>query len=81
MKLEVRLFAGLKCTNPELPCVGESSFDLEAPEGTTIRDLRTILGIDPAIPLLAMVNSHHEQEDWVLKNGDRIGMFPPIGGG
>lgn len=81
MKLEVGLFAGLKCNNPELPCYGEREFSLEVPDGTTIGELRTLLAIDPAIPLLTMVNSHHEQEGWVLKENDRVGMFPPIGGG
>ena len=41
----------------------------------------SVLAIDPAIPLLTMVNNHHEHEEWVLKENDRIGMFPPIGGG
>jgi sulfur-carrier protein len=81
MKLEVALFAGLKCNNPQLPCFGETKFHLEVPDGTTIRELRGILEIDPAIPLLSMVNNHHEHEEWVLKDNDRVGMFPPIGGG
>jgi len=79
--LEIGLFAGLKCNNPDLPCFGENNFHLEVPDGTTIRELRGILAIDPAIPLLCLVNNHHEQEDWMLKENDRVGMFPPIGGG
>ncbi len=81
MTLEVALFAGLQCSNPELPCYGEREFFLEVSDGTTIRELRALLAIDPAIPLLSMVNNHHEQEDWMLKENDRVGMFPPIGGG
>ncbi len=81
MKLEIRLFAGLRCGNPELACCGQNEFDLEVPEGTTIKLLRTILAIDPAISLLSMVNNHHEHEEWVLKDNDRVGMFPPLGGG
>ncbi|KAF0221100.1 MAG: sulfur transfer protein [Geobacteraceae bacterium] len=81
MKLEVALFAGLKCGNPELPCHGEREFSLEVPDGTTVRELRALLAIAPAIPLLTIVNNHHEQEEWVLKENDRVGIFPPIGGG
>ena len=81
MKLDVRLFAGLKCSNPELPCCGQSEFSLEVSDGMTILGLRTVLGIDPALPLLCMVNHRHEQEDRVLEDNDRIAMFPPIGGG
>ncbi len=81
MKLQIRLFAGLKCNNPALPSFGQGEFDLEVPDGTTIRELRKILAIDPAVPLLTMVNNHHEQEEWVLTDNDRVGIFPPIGGG
>ena len=81
MRLEIKLFAGLTCTNPDLPSFGEREFELEVPEPFTIRELRDLLGIDPAMPLLTMVNNHHEQEGWLLKDNDRIGMFPPIGGG
>ena len=81
MQLEIGLFAGLKCNNPALPCFGKSEFLLEIQNGTTIRQLREILAFDPALPLLTMVNNHHEQEDWVLHDNDRIGIFPPIGGG
>lgn len=81
MRLDIRLFAGLKCKNPDLPCCGESEFQLVVPDGITIRNLRDLLAIDPALPLLSMVNNHHEKEEWVLADQDRVGMFPPIGGG
>ena len=81
MRLEIKLFAGLKCSNPELPCFGESEFQLEVPDGITIGELRGILGIAPDIPLLTIVNNHHEQAEWILKDDDRVGIFPPIGGG
>ena len=81
MELNISLFAGLCCTNPELPCAGEKEFHLDVPEGMTIRQLRDHIGINPAMPLLVMVNNHHEPENFVLHAGDRVGMFPPIGGG
>lgn len=81
MQLDIKLFAGLTCNNPELASFGESDFRLEVPDGITIGELRGILAIDPELPLLSMVNSHHEREEWILKDNDRVGMFPPIGGG
>jgi molybdopterin converting factor small subunit len=81
MRLDIRLYAGLKCNNRELSSCGASEFQLEVPDGMTVGELRRLLAIDPTIPLLSMVNSHHEKEDWVLKDKDRIRMFPPIGGG
>lgn len=81
MQLEIKLFAGLKCNNPDLPCFGKTEFNLEVPDGTTVGELRRILAIDPSIRLLPMVNHHYEREDWVLAHNDRVGIFPPIGGG
>lgn len=81
VQLEIKLFAGLKCNNPDLPCFGEREFLIEVPEGTTVGELRGILAIDPNMHLLPMVNHHYEKEDWVLEHGDRVGIFPPIGGG
>jgi molybdopterin converting factor small subunit len=81
VQLDIRLFAGLKCNNPDLACFGQYAFNLEVPTGTTVGELRGILAIDPSIRLLTMVNHHHEGDDWVLEDNDRIGIFPPIGGG
>jgi len=81
VQLEIRLFAGLKCNNPELPYFGKIAFNLDVPDGTTVGELRALLAIDPTIRLLTMVNHHHEGDDWVLEESDRIGIFPPIGGG
>lgn len=81
MELDIFLFAGLRCSNEDLGCCGETEFSLEVPSGITIRGLRDLLGIDPSIPLLMMVNNHGEREDWVLQAKDRVALFPPIGGG
>jgi len=81
VQLDIHLFAGLKCANTQLPCHGEKEFSHEFPDGITIRQLRDLLGIDPTIPLLVMVNNRGAQEDLVLTNGDRVALFPPIGGG
>lgn len=81
MELDIGLFAGLRCTNPDLPVCGERQFHLEVPDDLAIGQLRNLLGIDPAVPLLVMVNNHREEEDFVLHAGDRVGIFPPIGGG
>lgn len=81
MKLEIALFAGLVCDNPVLPCHGKKEFDLEVGNPVTIRQLRDLIGINPAIPLIIMVNNHGEAENFVVKDGDRVALFPPIGGG
>lgn len=81
LELDIGLFAGLRCNNPELPSYGGTAFRLEAPEGLSIGQLRNILAIDPALPLIFMVNNHHENEAFLLHNNDRVAIFPPVGGG
>lgn len=81
MELDISLFTGLRCANPDLPCFGEKEFRLEVTAGMSVRRLRDLLGINPQVPLLVLVNNHNEQDDFVLHAGDRVAMFPPIGGG
>lgn len=81
MKLEVRLFAALKCNNPKLPCFGESEFQLEVPPGITVADLHGLVKLESSYPLINMVNGLARKDDWVLSPGDRVGIFPPVGGG
>jgi sulfur-carrier protein len=81
LELDIGLFAGLTCNNPQLPHYGEKVFRLEAPAGLSVLKLRNLLAIDPAIPLIIMVNNRHAKEDHILQQGDRVAMFPPLGGG
>ncbi len=81
MKLDVRLFAGLKCNNPELPCFGKNEFDLEVPAGTTISGLHNLMNLESKYPLINLVNGIAQKDDHALSHGDRVGIFPPVGGG
>jgi molybdopterin converting factor small subunit len=81
MILDIALFAGLICSNPNLSGHGQREFKHEIPDNITVRQLRDLLGIDPILPLLVMVNNHGETEETVLCDGDRVALFPPIGGG
>ena len=81
MNVEIALFAGLVCDNPALPSHGKKEFYLDAPTGSTIRQLRDLVGINPTMPLIVMVNNHGEPENFVVSDGSRVALFPPIGGG
>ncbi|HWI54198.1 MAG TPA: MoaD/ThiS family protein [Desulfobacteria bacterium] len=81
MKLEIRLFAGLKCNNRELPCFGENEFYLEVPEGMTVDELHRMLNLQLSLPLVNLINGLAQADDWVLADNDRVGIFPPVGGG
>jgi molybdopterin converting factor small subunit len=55
---------------------------MEVAEGTTIEDLVDMLGIEKSEVRLVFVNGKN-QSDWSsrIQPGDRIGIFPPVGGG
>ena len=73
MKLTVKCFATLM---PLTPPGGSLEF-----HGTDVRDLL----LRPAIPesdaKLIFVNGIGVEKDALLHDGDRVGIFPPVGGG
>ncbi len=55
--------------------------DVEMSEGATLQDIYDRLGIPPDEVKTAFVNSTMRQSDYVLCDGDEVGVFPPVGGG
>jgi sulfur carrier protein ThiS len=80
VKLEIRLFAGLQCNNPALPCLGKQEFFVNAPDGITVKGLHELLQLGDR-PLVTVVNGAVEKKDFVISDNDRVGIFPPIAGG
>jgi sulfur carrier protein ThiS len=54
---------------------------LALPEPTDIAALVTMLEIPPEEVKLIFVNGKRADTDQVLAEGDRVGLFPPVGGG
>ncbi|MCL0065377.1 MoaD/ThiS family protein [Dehalococcoidia bacterium] len=80
IEIEIRLYATLRGYRPELK-VGEPLF-LNLDEGTTVkRVLEDVLGIPTKVVKLIFVNGIHRDLDHVMADGDRVGIFPPVGGG
>lgn len=51
-------------------------------DGTKAKDVIDELGVAKDLPLgVLMVNSKHESEEYVLKEGDILALFPKVGGG
>jgi molybdopterin converting factor small subunit len=50
-------------------------------EGTTIKALLENLEVPLETVKLIFVNGVHAKDDDVLKEGDRLGVFPPVAGG
>jgi sulfur-carrier protein len=80
MKIQLNLFASLSRFLPLPPQSGFSNF-LEISEGTTIQSLLTDLKVPPELPKIIFLNGLHAEATTLLKEGDRLGVFPPLAGG
>ncbi|WP_461208229.1 MoaD/ThiS family protein [Desulfocurvus sp. DL9XJH121] len=54
---------------------------MEFPEGTTVETVVDTLGLPRDELGVTMINSRHCRLDQVLAEGDRLAIFPAIGGG
>lgn len=79
MHVTVKLFASLSRFSPGgLP---GTPFDMSLSESATIHDVVDQLGIPSEETKVSFVNGLIRDLDWALKQGDEVGIFPPIGGG
>lgn len=79
IKTEVRLYATLRKYHSELG-IGEPlvlTLDGKAKLGNLLDELK----IPKEEIKTIFVNGKWEEESYLLQDGDRIGIFPPIGGG
>ncbi len=60
---------------------GETGILLEPEAMETVRDICLHLGIPTEKIKLAMVNGRSVSLDHGITDGDRVGLFPPVGGG
>ncbi len=76
MFIAVRLFAGLR----EL--AGTGSRDLELPDGSSVDDVWSALGLGDEPPgLLYAVNKKYAETSQALADGDEVALIPPVSGG
>ena len=77
--IEVRLYATLRKYHPG-PSIGDPlviKLDVKA----NLDSLLNKLKIPKEEVKVILVNGRREQEDYPLQDGDRVGIFSPIGGG
>jgi len=79
MKIEIHLFASLSKYLPTDAL--EKTFIMEIGQKTPIKDIINRIGIPRAEVKLIFLNGIHARDTDILKDGDRLGLFPPIGGG
>ncbi|MBI4803992.1 MAG: MoaD/ThiS family protein [Desulfovibrio sp.] len=75
MNITVKCFATLNSFQPE----NEEHFPLHA--GETVEALIERLGMAPDMVAVLFVNGVHAARDRVLSDGDRVSLFPAVGGG
>lgn len=79
MIVQTKLFAMLTQYHPDHPA--GTPFPVELPENSTIQDLIEQLKIPVDETKLTFVNNLIQPLDYLLKDGDRVGIFPPVAGG
>ncbi len=75
IKIDLNLFVTLSKYLPE------DSDCFEVSDNTSVEKLISDLGIEQGSVKLIFVNGKKQDHSYVLKNGDRLGLFPPVGGG
>jgi sulfur-carrier protein len=79
MPLQIFLNASLRLYAPGYnPYQG---ITLEVPPGTKVSHIIAGLGLPPQEVTLIMVNGVRRPADFPLQGDERLGLFPPIGGG
>ncbi|EPR35517.1 thiamine S protein [Alkalidesulfovibrio alkalitolerans DSM 16529] len=74
MKIEVRCFATLGKFTP-----ADGLLDL--PEGAAVAAAMAALGVPPEEVKIIFVNGKAVPPETALADGDRLGLFPAVGGG
>lgn len=81
MQIRVLLFGQLK------DIVGKNEESLQVPSGATVRSLLTRYGqqfpafSDLAASIACSVNQEYASSSTILKEGDEVGLLPPVSGG
>jgi molybdopterin synthase sulfur carrier subunit len=79
MHINVRVFASLKRYLSEERAKG--AFDLDVPDGASLEDVVRLVGLPAAEVKVTFVNGRTEELSYLLREGDEVGIFPPLGGG
>jgi len=77
IRIDLKLFVNLARFHPG----GTGSGPHKVAEGLRVDQLIQDLGIDENMVKLVFVNGRKALADQLLADGDRVGLFPPVGGG
>ena len=74
MKIQVKLFASLRTGRFDVA-------ELELADGALVSAALALSSVPEAEAAVIFVNSRHALPDSVLRDGDVLAVFPPVGGG
>ena len=75
VQIHLKLYATLR---KFLPGHGD---EINIEPGSSVRDILNQLGIPNTEAKLIFINGKRGPIDTILKGGERLGIFPPVGGG
>ncbi len=75
IKIDLKLFATLSRYLPE------NADAYEVDENKTVEELILDIGLPSGLVKLIFINGKQQKESYLLKADDRVGLFPPVGGG
>lgn len=79
MRVTVKLFATLARFKSNAKA--GRAFEVDLPEGAAVQDLIDTLQIPHEETHIVFINSIIQEPNTKLKEGDVVGLFPPVGGG
>jgi len=80
VKVELKLCASLARYAPEAPGK-EGTICMEVSEGKTIGEMLEGLNVPLKSVKIVFLNGIHSDMNQILREGDRVGVFPPVAGG
>lgn len=75
--IQVKLYANLV----EYSKSKKKEFEILWSDGMNVEKILKDEGISKKITKIIMINGRRQDIDFVLKDGDRVAIFPPVGGG
>ena len=78
MKIEIHLYASLMKYMSE--SISEDGI-VDVEHGVSVKDLLQQFEVPLDLVKIIFVNGVHAGADTILKESDRVGVFPPVGGG
>ena len=74
-QIQIKLFAGLQSFRPP------SAEHFEIDSGISVRDLLALIDLPAEKARLIFINGIKADLDTRIEGGERVGIFPPVGGG